>query len=151
MTVFQPRDPDFELRVRSSFARQPHMSHIGACLCRVIPGEVDITMPSAEHILQQHGYVHGGALASIADSAAGFAAMSLAAINTNVLTAELKVNFLRPASGKKMIARGRILKPGKTLTICQTDVFGISDNLDKKETHVLTGLVTIMHIDDLSD
>ncbi len=145
----EARDPNFERRVRESFARQPLVQFIGARLGGVTPGHVEIRLPSNPDLLQQHGYVHGGVLTSIADAAAGYAALSVSAPGTGVLTTELKVNFLRPASGLEVVARARVLKPGRVLSIVQTDVFDIGAN--GVEVHVLTGLVTMMHMDGMRD
>ena len=141
-------NPDFARRVRASFARQAFVSTIGASLAHVAAGEVDIALPWNEALAQQHGYVHGGVLTSIADAAAGYAALTISDRDQGVLTTELKVNFLRPARGVRQIARARVIKPGKTLSICSSDVF---DQRDGEDIHVLTGLVTIMHVDGLDD
>lgn len=148
MTTLEPRDPAYADRVRASFDRQPLIQFIGGRLSHVSPGEIDIALPRDENLLQQHGYVHGGVLTSIADAAAGYAALTLAPAGTGVLTTELKVNFLRPADGEQAIARARVIKPGRQLTIVRTDVYDVSGG---KETHVLTGLVTMMHMEGMSD
>jgi uncharacterized protein (TIGR00369 family) len=148
MSSLQPKDPNFAERVRASFARQPLIQFIGGRLTHVAPGEIDIALDRNENLLQQHGFVHGGVLTSIADAAAGYAALTIAPPGSGVLTTELKVNFLRPAGGDETIARGRIIKPGRQLTIVQSDVYDVSGG---KETHVLTGLVTMMHMDGMSD
>lgn len=141
-------DPNFAERVRASFRRQAFVNYISAELRDVTAGAVDIALRRNPNLAQQYGYVHGGVLTSIADAAAGYAALTIGAPGTGVLTTELKVNFLRPARGEGQIARGRVLKPGKTLTICTADVF---DVIDGNEIHVLTGLVTMMHMSDLED
>ncbi|MCB1510430.1 MAG: PaaI family thioesterase [Hyphomicrobiaceae bacterium] len=146
--AIEARDPNFERRVRDSFARQPLVQFIGAQLAHVAPGAIDIRLPRNANLLQQHGYVHGGALTSIADAAAGYAALSVSEPGTGVLTTELKVNFLRPAAGQEVVARGRVLKPGRVLTIVQSDVYDLNEG---RETHVLTGLVTMMHMDGMLD
>lgn len=148
MPEFEPRDTDFARRIRNSFDRQPFMVQIGARLEHIAPGAVDIGVPNDPGLHQQHGYMHGGVLISIADSAAGFAALSLTPPGTGVLTTELKVNFLRPGGGEAFFARGRVLKPGRTLSVVSCDVFGSPRN---DETHLLTGLVTMMHVDGLAD
>ena len=148
MNQLTPQDSKFDERVRASFALQPFIQFIGARLTHVAAGEIDILLPKDPNILQQHGFVHGGVLTSIADAAAGYAALTIAAPGSGVLTTELKVNFLRPASGAETVARGRVIKPGRTLTVLRADVFSVTDD---KETHVLTGLVTIMHVDGMSD
>ena len=144
MTGFQPRDAKFLERVTESFARQPFSGFIGCELRRVEPGVVDIALPFRSELAQQHGYVHGGVVTSIADAAAGFAAMTLVGPDIDVLTAELKVNFLRPAGSADLFAKARVIKPGRTLIVVQADV--IEQNSDGSK-HVLTGLVTVMAVD----
>lgn len=140
-------DPDFAKRVRNSFARQAYVNFIGAELIHVGAGEVDIQLGRNANLLQQDGYVHGGVLTAIADAAAGYAALSISSKDVGVLTTELKVNFLRAAGGDRQVARGRVLKPGRTLTVCTGDVY---DLVDGREVHVLTSLVTMMHVAGLS-
>ena len=147
MAEFEPRDTDYRLRVTESFERQPFVNLVGGELRRVDPGEVDIALPFKPELAQQHGYVHGGVITSIADAAAGYAAMTLAAVDVGALTTELKVNFLRPAGDGLLSAKGRVIKPGRTLTIVQADV---TEMRDGREIHVLTGLVTVMFVAGLS-
>ena len=146
MDAFEPRDADFRRRVTKSFDLQPFANHIGGTLERVDPGEVDIALKYKPELTQQHGYVHGGVITSIADAAAGYAAMTLAAPSVGVLTTELKVNFLRPAGKGVLLAKGRVIKAGRTLNIVQTDVTEMTDD---NTVHVLTGLVTIMFVEGL--
>lgn len=115
----EPKDPDFEQRVRASFARQTIMETIGARLRRVVPGETVIELEMSPGILQQHGFVHAGIVATIADSAAGYAALSLMPPGAGVLTAEFKINLMAPAAGERLIARGSVIKAGRTLTVAQ--------------------------------
>src|SRR5690606_19566958 len=123
MRNYEPADPDYETRVRESFARQAFMRTLGVELVHLAPGEVDLSVPFRADLTQQHGYFHAGVTASIADSAAGYAALSLYPKGTGVLTTEFKINLLRPAQGERLIARGKVIKPGRTLTICQSDVY----------------------------
>jgi uncharacterized protein (TIGR00369 family) len=125
MTDFAPRDPLFEERVRASFGRQSLMATLGARLASVAPGRVEIALPRGEWILQQHGFVHGGVVASIADSAAGYAALSLMPAGRGVLTAEFKLNFLAPAAQENLVAVGIVEKAGRTLSVVRADVFGL--------------------------
>ncbi len=118
-----PKHPDYVERVRSSFAKQGMMSTIGAELVRVAPGEVEIMLPVGAAIAQQHGFAHAGAVSAIADTAAGYAALSLMPAGVGVLTAEFKINLLAAASGERLIALGRVVKPGRTLTVSQAEVF----------------------------
>jgi uncharacterized protein (TIGR00369 family) len=140
-TAFAPVDPDFERRVRDSFGRQPFMEHLGARLTTLAPGFCEITVDYQKALTQQHGFVHGGVLASIADSAAGYAAFSLMPAEASILTVEYKLNILRPGQGEAMIARGRVLKPGRTLTIVQSDVFARRNG---SEEQVVASLQTLM-------
>ncbi len=116
------RDPDFERRVRASFAKQTIMETIGARLVHVGPGETEIVLEMSPGILQQHGFVHAGVVATIADSAAGYAGLSLMPPGAGVLTAEFKINLMAPAAGDRLIARGSVIKAGRTLTVAQAVV-----------------------------
>ncbi len=116
--VLNPRDPDFAARVRGSFARQRLMATLGAELERVLPGEVAIQLPFREDLTQQHGVLHAGAVTAIVDSACGYAAFSLMERGTGVLSVEFKVNMLAPAAGETFLAIGRVVRAGRTLTVC---------------------------------
>jgi uncharacterized protein (TIGR00369 family) len=122
---------DFAERVRQSFSKQGLMSTLGASLGAISPGAVEIVMVASPAISQQHGFVHAGAVSAIADSAAGYAALSLMPAGTGVLTTEFKINLVAPAVGDRIIARGRVVKPGRTLTLCQTEVFAESGSQEK--------------------
>lgn len=117
----QPQN--YEARVRASFAKQGLMGTLGATLCAVAPGLVEIALRPGPAISQQHGFVHAGAVSAIADSAAGYAALSLMSANRGVLTAEFKINLLAPAQGDLIVARGKVIKTGRTLTLAQAEVF----------------------------
>ena len=112
-----------EERVRTSFAKQGLMATLGARLESVSPGLVEIVLNPQPAVSQQHGFVHAGAVSAIADSAAGYAALSLMPAGTGVLTTEFKINLLAPAAGDRILARGRVVKAGRTLTLAQSDVF----------------------------
>ena len=144
MDLFEPRDPDFVARVRADFARQGLMATLGAELIDVSAGAVTITLPYRTDLTQQHGYVHAGAITAIVDSACGYAALSLMAVGVEVLTVEYKVNFLAPASGAVFVARGRVTKPGRTLTVCSGDV--VVQGSDGRERHIATMLTTMMAV-----
>ena len=120
---FTPKDPAYEERVGRSFSRQGLMETIGASLLRVAPGEVDIALPVTAKVSQQHGFTHAGAVSTIADSACGFAALTLMSPTAGVLTAEFKINLMAPAAGERLVACGRVVKPGRTLTVAQAEVF----------------------------
>ncbi len=148
MPGFEPQDPNFEARVRESFARQQVMQAIGASLTKVSPGEIEIELPFRDDLTQQHGFLHAGIVTTIVDSACGYAALTLMPAGSAVLTIEYKVNFLSPAMGKRMIARGRVTKPGRTITVCTGDVLATSNG---KEKLVATMLATMMTIRDRAD
>ena len=123
----EPRDPQFEDRVRDSFARQLMMRLLGASLTAVRPGHVEITLPFRGDLTQQHDYLHAAAVTAIADSACGYAALTLMGAGLEVLSVEFKVNLLAPAAGERFVAAGRVLRTGRTLTVCAADVHADQD------------------------
>ena len=125
-SLFTARDPEFETKVRESFARQRMMSTLGARLVHVAPGEVDVEFAHDERLSQQNGFLHAGALASAADSANGYAAFTLAPVGTDVLAVEFKINLLAPARARRFVAQARVLRSGRTLTVCRADVWAIA-------------------------
>ena len=124
-------DRDFAERVRASFAKQHAMELIRATLPVVDSGRTEIHLPHWEGVEQQHGFVHGGVVGMIADSAAGYAAMTLVSASTSVLTVEYKMNLVAPADGEKLIARGKVVRPGRTLVVTQAEVFAVKDGKEK--------------------
>jgi uncharacterized protein (TIGR00369 family) len=122
---FKILDPNYEKRVRDSFARQAAMGLIGATMTRVEPGRCAIELPVRDDLTQQHRFVHGGVVGMIADSAGGYAAFTLMPPDAGVLTVEFKVNMLAPAKGERLIARGEVLRPGRTLSIVRADVWAL--------------------------
>ena len=141
----EPRDPSFEARVRASFVRQAVMKTLGAELTRVEPGVVEITLAFRDDLAQQHGYLHAGVIATILDSACGYAALSLAAPETAVLAVEFKINFVAPAVGDAIVARGHVLKPGRTLTVCTGEARAVSEGSEKLVASMQS---TIMNVHD---
>ena len=119
---FQPRDPAFESRVRASFARQRFMATLGATLESVLPGEVRIAFGFREDLTQQHGFLHAGVSTAIADSACGYAALTLMEPGVGVLAVEFKINMLAPAAGERFVAVARVVRAGRTLTVCTAEV-----------------------------
>jgi uncharacterized protein (TIGR00369 family) len=146
-----PKDPDYEARVRASFAAQGLMATLGASLVRVSPGQVEISLPASPAVSQQHGFVHAGALASTADSAAGYAALTLMPSGAGVLTTEFKINLLAPGVGERMMARGRVVKAGRILTLAQTDVFAIHEGREKHIALLTATLMTVEGREGVSD
>jgi uncharacterized protein (TIGR00369 family) len=125
--MIRPTDPAFAERVRSSFAKQHAMALIRATLPVVEPGRTEIHLPHWEGVEQQHGFVHGGVVGMIADSAAGYAAMTVVPASASVLTVEYKMNLVAPADGEKLIARGKVVRPGRTLIVTQGEVFAVKE------------------------
>ena len=123
--------PQVRERIRASFDRQGLMRHLGARLTDIAPGRVVITLPARPEVTQQHGYFHAGASSAIADSAGGYAAFTLFPEDATVLTVEYKINLLAPAVGDHIEAVGTVLKPGRTLTVCQLEVFAVQDGQRK--------------------
>lgn len=128
MAHLRTPDPEFAARVSASFAKQDFMGLLDAELDRIDPGEVDIGLDYRADLTQQHDFIHGGAVAAIADSAAGYAAMTLTSPDEEVLTVEFKVNFCAPATGRRLRAEGRVLKPGRTLLLTESRVLAIADD-----------------------
>lgn len=122
----KPKNPEFEAATRASFARQGLMRTLGAELVHVAPGAVDIAMPFAPAFAQQNGFLHAGTISSIADSANGYAALTLCAPGADVLAVEFKINLLAPAKAPRFIAQGRVLRAGNTLSVCQAQVYGLN-------------------------
>lgn len=124
-----PVDPEVEQRVRDSFAKQGLMRHLGATLEEVRKGEVRIRLPFRPELTQQHGFFHAGGTSAIADTAGGYAGLTVFPRGSAVLTVEFKLNLMAPAKGEALLAIGRVLKAGRTLTVCQLEV--IAEQADK--------------------
>jgi uncharacterized protein (TIGR00369 family) len=114
---------DIERRVRGSFDRQKIMNTIGAEIAVVREGEVEIVLPFSDALIQQHGFIHAGAVATIADTACGYAALTVMPREAAVLTTEFKLNLLSPAKGDRLRAVGRVVRPGRKLVVCLGEVF----------------------------
>ena len=124
---FVPKDPLFAERVRASFARQRAMHTLGVEITRLAAGEIELAMPYEAAFTQQHGFVHAGIMATVLDSACGYAAFSLMPAETAVLTVEFKTNLLAPAKGERFLFRAQVLKPGRTLTVCEGRAFALEN------------------------
>jgi len=141
MTV--ARDPNFEARVRASFGKQQLMTTIGATLARVEAGKVDIRLPFRDNLTQQHGFLHAGTIAAVADSACGYAALSLMPEDAGVLSIEFKVNMLAPAKGDAIIARGIVIRAGRTIMVCRADVVSVTGR-DEKLVAAMQGTMMVI-------
>ena len=148
MTVFEPRNRDFAAAVRDSFERQPFMALMGAELISVTPGACEIGLDHRPELTQQHGFIHGGAIGAIIDSAMGYAGYSLAAAGSSVLTVEYKLNLVAPADGMRLVARGEVVRAGRTLTVCRGEVFAVKDGV---ETLCAVATQTLMVLADRAD
>jgi uncharacterized protein (TIGR00369 family) len=139
-----PADPHFAARVRESFGRQKAMRLVGASLTVVEPGYVEIALPFREDLTQQKGYVHGGIVGMIADSACGYSAFSLMPADCSLVTVEYKINILTPAVGA-LLAKGEVVKAGRTLTVGRADVYS------EDGKHVATMQQTLMMLAGVPD
>jgi len=139
-----PIDPQFAARIRSSFGRQKAMALIGASLGAVAPGVVEIALPFRDDLTQQKGFVHGGIIGMIADSACGYAAYSLMPADCTLVTAEYKINILAAAT-TALVARGEVVKAGRTLTVARAEVYAVGG------THVATMQQTLMMLPGRTD
>ncbi len=121
---------DTRTRIRDSFAKQSAMALIHAEIPVIEEGRAEIEIPHWDGVLQQHGYVHGGVVGMIADSAAGYAAMTVVPEGTSVLTVEYKINMVAPANGDKIVAKGSVLRAGRTLLLTKADVYAVKDGTE---------------------
>lgn len=142
---FIAQNSDFADSVRSSFARQRVMELIGAEIDDVGPGEVTIRIPFRDDLTQQHGFLHAGIVTTIVDSACGYAAFSLMPAGSSVLSVEFKINLLAPAKGETFLAKGTVVKPGKTITFCSGEVYAL--NADSQKL-IATMTSTMMRLQD---
>jgi uncharacterized protein (TIGR00369 family) len=129
--TFEPRDPDYAQRVHASFNRQAAMRTLCATLAAVRPGQVEITLPWAEPLTQQHGFLHAGMVSTALDSACGYAGFSLMPVEAAVLTIEFKINLLAPAKGERFRMVGTVVKPGRTVTVCEGHAYAIDGGQEK--------------------
>jgi uncharacterized protein (TIGR00369 family) len=137
-------DPKTEQRCRDSFARQKMMAAIGAEILSVNAGECELVMPFDERFTQQHGFMHAGVITTLADTACGFASLSLMPEDAAVLTTEFKVNLLSPAKGERFIARGLVVRPGKKLMVCLGEVFAEDGTAKRKQVALMTASMMVM-------
>ncbi len=144
-------DPRFEERVRASYARQSAMRLIGATMERVEPGEVEIALPRSAEIAQQHGFVHGGLIGAVLDTACGFASLSLMPADTGVLTVEYKINFLAPAAGERFRMIGRVRKAGRTLTLAEAEAFAQNEGRERLIATMTATMMSIVGRDEVRD
>ena len=145
---FQPLNPDFENKIRDSFSRQGFMDFIGAEMTDIGPGYCEIQVPYKKELSQQHGYFHAGIVGTLADNSGGYAAFTLMPSDATTLTVEYKLNLIAPGDGDLLISRARVIKPGRTLTICRPEVFVVKNGV---QTLCATALMTLMTLHGKSD
>ena len=125
-----PQDPDYEARVRASFARQTFMATLGARLAAVAPGRVAIELPFRADLAQQHGFLHAGVTTALVDTACGYAALTLMPPGAAVLSVEFKLNLTAPGSGARFRAEGRVVRAGRTLTVCAGELTAFAEGAE---------------------
>jgi uncharacterized protein (TIGR00369 family) len=130
-------------RVQGSFAQQQFMQTLGATLVSVKPGAVEITLPFRADLTQQNDFLHAGVITSILDSACGYAALTVAPENANVLSVEFKLNLLSPAVGKRFVARAHVKRVGRRITVCTADAFAIDGAEEKLAATMLATIITV--------
>ncbi|MFF2996466.1 PaaI family thioesterase [Streptomyces sp. NPDC057950] len=136
--------PAVRERIQASFDQQGLMSHLGARITHIGPGRVHIVLRARPELTQQNGYIHAGATSAIADSAGGYAAFTLFDDESEVLTVEYKINLLAPTAGDHLEAIGTVLRPGRTLTVCQLEVYGVQ--ADGARKLVANGQQTLIRV-----
>ncbi len=148
---FEPQAEGYEARVRESFARQGAMATLGASLLRIEPGVVEIGLPWAAGLSQQHGFLHAGMVATALDSACGYAGFALMPEGTGILTIEYKINLLAPAKGQRFRMVGQVIKPGRTITVTEGRAYAIDGGREKLIATMGATLMTITGRDDVKN
>ncbi|MCA6124393.1 PaaI family thioesterase [Bradyrhizobium sp. WSM 1704] len=141
MSSFAPKNPDYHAAATATFAQQRAMQTLGISIARLEPGEVDLAMSYAPEFTQQNGFVHAGVITAGLDNACGIAAFTLMPEGSDILTVEFKTNLLAPARGERFLFRGVVVKPGRTLTVCDGKAYAVQDGA---KTLVATMTGTLM-------
>ncbi len=136
-----PKNPDFEQNIRQKLEKQHFMHYIGFDLTKITPGYVEGGLKIEAHHKQQFGYTHGGVIATVADLVMGFAAYTLVNKNEGTVTSDLKIAYLRPGIGSKIIGRGTVVKTGNLLHFCEADIICVGEN--GEETLIARGYATM--------
>jgi len=144
--AYEPQNAGFETLIRQSMAMQPMMKTMGATIEMIAPGAVTMRLPFHRRFTQQNGYLHAGVVTTMLDSACGYAAFTLVPAGSNLLSVEFKVNLLSPAKGSAFLATGRVLKAGKTLTICEGELTAIGTQQEEKMVAVMTATMMVMRL-----
>lgn len=144
MPDFEPRNPDFDARVRESFGRQKVMRTLGITISDLSPGRIVLEMAHNDALTQQHGFVHAGIVSTALDSACGYAAFSLMPADAAVLTVEFKINLLNPADGERFRFEAEVVKPGRTLTICEARAHALKGGAEKLVSTMTATLMALV-------
>jgi uncharacterized protein (TIGR00369 family) len=130
MPRFEARNPDYRAVATATFERQPAMRTLGVSIARLEPGEVDLAMAYSAQFTQQNGFLHAGIITAGLDNACGIAAFTLMPPGSDILTVEFKTNLLAPAKGERFVFRAHVVKPGRTLTVCEARAFAVADGVE---------------------
>lgn len=141
---FIVQDEDFEEKVRDSFARQKAMKTLGITLEKIKPGRIELRMPYNEAYTQQHGFLHAGIVSTALDSACGYAAFSLMPKEAAVLSIEYKINLLAPAKGETFVFIGKVLKPGRTVSVCLSEAYSEHSGKRKLVAQMTGTMMTVI-------
>jgi uncharacterized protein (TIGR00369 family) len=141
MVRFQPKNPDYREIAIDTFNQQRAMKTLGISIARLEPGEVDLAMNYRDDLTQQHGFIHAGIITAALDNACGIAAFTLMPAGAGILTVEFKTNLLAPARGERFAFRATVVKPGRTLTVCEARAYAAHDGV---ETLIATMSGTLM-------
>ena len=138
---FEPRNPAWEKKSREIFERQSFMRMIGARIAVLAPGICNLELPYRDDLCQQNVFLHGGVITSIADTSCGIASSTLLSPEAGILSVEFKYNMMAPAAGERFIARGRVIRPGRTLTIAESAVFAVKDGVENEIGRMLATMM----------
>jgi uncharacterized protein (TIGR00369 family) len=146
LTIYTPRDPDYQARVSASFAAQTAMSSMQISLLSLEPGKIVMRLNRSPDFLQQQGFIHGGVITSALDSACGFAALSLSATGTEVLSIEFKTSFMAPARGQEIFIEGVVLKSGRRVSFCEAKAY--EANAEAEERRLIAAMTSsLAHVE----
>lgn len=144
MKRFEPKNPDFRTVATATFEAQRAMKTLGISIARMEPGEVDLAMDYSPEFAQQNGFVHAGIITAGLDSACGIAALTLMPAGSDILTVEFKTNLLAPAKGERFEFRATVVKPGRTLTVCEGKAYAMTDDVESLVATMTGTLMAIM-------
>ena len=130
MSRFTPKNPEFRAVATATFEAQRVMRTLGISIARLEPGEVDLAMDYSPAFTQQNGFVHAGVITAGLDNACGIAAFTLMPAGSDILTVEFKTNLLAPAKGERFVFRAEVIKPGRTLTVCEARAFALHEGAE---------------------